>query len=71
MLYKYNVPENEVWSCVLLQCPLDIPNLDKAAALPIAAATRVMDLRQYSPVSNMSNISFIVFQKNVPLFLAY
>ena len=30
-----------------VQCPLDIPTLDKAAALPIAAATRVMALRQY------------------------
>ena len=30
-----------------VQCPLDIPTLDKAAALPIAAATRVTDLRQY------------------------
>ena len=25
-----------------LQCPLDIQTLDKAAALPIAAATRVL-----------------------------
>ena len=31
----------------IVQCPLDIPTLDKAAALPIAAATRVTDLRQY------------------------
>ena len=30
-----------------LQCPLDIKTLDKAAALPIAAATRVTDLRHY------------------------
>ena len=30
-----------------IQCPLDIPTLDKAAALPIAAATRVTDLSQY------------------------
>ena len=29
-----------------IQCPLDIPTLDKAAALPIAAATRVTVLRQ-------------------------
>ena len=31
----------------LIQCPLDIKTLDKAAALPIAAATRVTDLRHY------------------------
>ena len=30
-----------------IQCPLDIKTLDKAAALPIAAATRVTDLRHY------------------------
>ena len=30
-----------------VQCPLDIKTLDKAAALPIAAATRVTDLRHY------------------------
>ena len=30
----------------LLQCPLDIQTLDKVAALPIAAATRVTDLCQ-------------------------
>ena len=30
-----------------VQCPLDIQTLDKAAALPIAAATGVTDLRQY------------------------
>ena len=31
----------------LLQCPLDIATLDKAAALDVATATRVTDLRQY------------------------
>ena len=30
-----------------VQCPLDIATLDKAAALAIATATRVTDLRQY------------------------
>ena len=30
-----------------IQCPLDIATLDKAAALPIAAGTRVTDLRHY------------------------
>ena len=31
----------------LLQCPLDIATLDKAAALDVATATRVTDLRHY------------------------
>ena len=31
----------------LVQCPLDIATLDKAAALAIATATCVTDLRQY------------------------
>ena len=31
----------------LVQCPLDIATLDKAAALDIATATRVTDLRHY------------------------
>ena len=35
------------WVRRFLQCPFDIPTLDKAAALPMAAATRVTDLRQY------------------------
>ena len=34
-------------SYINIQCPLDIKTLDKAAALPIAAATRVTDLRHY------------------------
>ena len=37
--------EDETWS--VIQCPLDIATLDKAAALAIATATRVTDLRQY------------------------
>ena len=31
----------------LIQCPLDIATLDKAAALPIATSTPVTDLRHY------------------------
>ena len=50
---------------LLIQCPLDIPTLDKAAALPIAAATRVTDLRQYIN-SNLaySNLKFLVLCTN-------
>ena len=50
---------------VQLQCPLDIQTLDKAAALPIAAATRVTDLRQYIN-SNLaySNLKFLVLCTN-------
>ena len=32
---------------ILIQCPLDIATLDKAAALPIATSTPVTNLRQY------------------------
>ena len=48
-----------------VQCPLDIPTLDKAAALPIAAATRVTDLRQYIN-SNLaySGLKFFVLCTN-------
>ena len=48
-----------------IQCPLDIQTLDKAAALPIAAATRVTDLRQYIN-SNLaySNLKFLVLCTN-------
>ena len=48
-----------------IQCPLDIPTLDKAAALPIAAATRVTDLRQYIN-SNLaySGLKFFVLCTN-------
>ena len=48
-----------------VQCPLDIQTLDKAAALPIAAATRVTDLRQYIN-SNLaySNLKFLVLCTN-------
>ena len=31
----------------LIQCPLDIETLDKAAALDLATATPLTDLRQY------------------------
>ena len=37
----------EIFYHLLVQCPLDIATLDKAAALPIATANRVTDLRQY------------------------
>ena len=48
-----------------IQCPLDIQTLDKAAALPIAAATRVTDLRQYIN-SNLgySGLKFFVLCTN-------
>ena len=48
-----------------LQCPLDVPTLDKAAVLPIAAATRVTDLRQYIN-SNLaySGLKFFVLCTN-------
>ena len=48
-----------------IQCPLDIQTLDKAAALPIATATRVTDLRQYIN-SNLaySNLKFLVLCTN-------
>ena len=52
----------EIWlTLVLIQCPLDIQTLDKAAALPIAAATCVTDLRHYIN-SNLvySNLKFLV-----------
>ena len=50
---------------LIVQCPLDIQTLDKAAALPIAAATRVTDLRQYIN-SNLaySNLKFLVLCTN-------
>ena len=49
----------------LIQCPLDIQTLDKEAALPIATATRVTDLRQYIN-SNLaySNLKFLVLCTN-------
>ena len=56
----------EIWlTLVLIQCPLDIQTLDKAAALPIAAATLVTDLRQYIN-SNLaySNLKFLVLCTN-------
>ena len=31
----------------IIQCPLDIETLDKAAALDLATATPLTDLRQY------------------------
>ena len=48
-----------------VQCPLDIKTLDIAAALAIAAATRVTDLRQYIN-SNLgySNLKFVVLCTN-------
>ena len=48
-----------------IQCLLDIQTLDKAAALPIAAATRVTDLCQYIN-SNLaySNLKFLVLCTN-------
>ena len=48
-----------------IQCPLDIQTLDKAAALLIAAATRVTDLRQYIN-SNLaySGLKFFVLCTN-------
>ena len=36
-----------VLTCTIVQCPLDIATLDKAAALAIATAARVTDLRHY------------------------
>ena len=48
-----------------VQCPLDIQTLDKAAALPIAAATPVTDLCQYIN-SNLaySGLKFFVLCTN-------
>ena len=45
---------------IRIQCPLDVQTLDKAAALPIATATRVTDLRHYIN-SNLaySNLKFL------------
>ena len=49
-LYMYNLV---LYFCTvnvqrgLLQCPLDIATLDKAAALAIATTARVTDLRHY------------------------
>ena len=50
---------------IYVQCPLDIQTLDKAAALPTAAATHVTDLRQYIN-SNLaySNLKFLVLCTN-------
>ena len=44
---------------------MDIQTLDKAAALPIATATRVMDLRQYiNSNPAYSNLKFLVLCTN-------
>ena len=50
---------------VRVQCPFDIPTLNKAAAMPIAAATCVTDLRQYIN-SNLaySGLKFFVLCTN-------
>ena len=50
---------------IFLQCPLDIKTLDIAAALAIAAASHVTDLRQYIN-SNLgySNLKFVVLCTN-------
>ena len=43
----------------LIQCPLDIPTLDKAAALPIAAATRVIKITNCSQAVELLLINSI------------
>lgn len=40
-------PANFYHNILEIQCPLDIETLDKAAALDLATATPLTDLRQY------------------------
>ena len=56
--------QSRIWS-LKIQCPLDIETLDIAAALAIAAATCVTDLRQY--INNnlaYSNLKFLILCTN-------
>ena len=49
MVFPHPVGPEIIVTCMdnVVQCPLDITTLDKAAALPIATSTPATNLRQY------------------------